>query len=380
MCVAVIVSTKTGPTDEEIRLMDEDNPHGAGLAWYDHKRDTVRYKKGLDANGVIELLKKIPRPALLHFRWATHGSKTPELTHPFPLGPRALTDRRLSGTAEAVLIHNGVWNNYGNHVPEWAKGADFSDTMIAAYVADRYPEILDEVSWCTATLHRRALNKKGEEVSGQIWYRGNWSKHGGNLYSNLNWKRSQYRGATRRAVESVYDSFDDWWAAKQRGLDREADASAARLYAARMRRDTPKMGAPTPPTPMVSTTVNGKAQVRIPQLTPISTVEYGDLHYTRYQDGGVMVRNEASKASTYYPPSEAKRAQDWIDDLLAKRAKEAADAARQEELYQAALKAMDDTPDYYSYTVKAEDHETWQDDEQSFLTYGPDNAPVKTYA
>src|SRR5687767_4214709 len=99
MCVALVVNEDTCPTLQDLLHMEKDNPHGAGVAWAGKTR--VHYRKGLKATQVFRLLQRIPRPALVHFRWATHGAKLPHLTHPFPLGEKALTSYRLKGSAQA---------------------------------------------------------------------------------------------------------------------------------------------------------------------------------------------------------------------------------------------------------------------------------------
>lgn len=181
MCVAVLIETAKGPTEREIRLMYEDNPHGAGLAW--GSGDLVRYRKGLSVQQVIDLLPTLPRPVLLHFRWATHGGTDRVMTHPFPIGRRAITSRKLNGAARAVLIHNGVWHDYERFAPPGCNTDYWSDTAVAAWAAGEYGEdILDHVNWATA-VGRAAGNGRLD-----ITLRGTWEEWQGNQYSNLLWQ------------------------------------------------------------------------------------------------------------------------------------------------------------------------------------------------
>lgn len=179
MCVAIVV-------EESISLAtllacENANPHGAGVAW--GYGDRVRYRKGLEAMDIWRMLDALPRPFLLHFRWATHGPRVPHLAHPFPLGDRALISRATEGVAEGVLIHNGVWNDYKRWVPDWVTAENWSDTAVAAYVAGNVgEEILDHVGWSTATA--RAAGDGRLDVT----MRGRWMSHSdGNHYSNLSW-------------------------------------------------------------------------------------------------------------------------------------------------------------------------------------------------
>lgn len=215
MCVALLVESDSGPTPEELRAMEADNPHGGGAAWVEG--DRIRYKKGLTARQIARVLARVPRPCLVHFRWATHGGRAPHLSHPFPLGARALVSRALSGTADAVLIHNGVWSNYLDWLPDWAskRAAHLSDTAVAAYVADKFERVLDDVAWATALM--RASGRGRADVT----LRGRWTEHNGDMYSNLQW---QYRMTPvvpigRTPSHSAYDddvkwSYEEWLAAR----------------------------------------------------------------------------------------------------------------------------------------------------------------------
>lgn len=188
MCVAVLVESEA-PTQVEMWQMDNENPHGIGIAWASN--DIIRYKKGLGWMEAYKLLESVPRPALLHFRWATHGGRARHLAHPFPLGPKAVTSRKLNGGAKSVLIHNGTWNDYTKFAPLGIDIAKWSDTAVAAYVAGTIgEEILDHVPWCTAV--GRAAGSGRMDVT----LRGDWTEHNGNMYSNMYWQpyslRSNY--------------------------------------------------------------------------------------------------------------------------------------------------------------------------------------------
>lgn len=205
MCVAVVIESEAGPTLTELRLMESDNPHGAGMAWADG--NVVRYRKGMTAGQCFALLKKIPRPALLHFRWATHGPKVARLTHPFPLGYRAITSTKLKGKAPAVLIHNGVWRDYEKYAPGWIKAfPEASDTAVAALLAEWNEDILDKVQWCTA-VGRAAGNGRMD-----VTLRGDWESHNGDTYSNLNWQPRKWAGLSGYAggYQTGWAFDSDW--------------------------------------------------------------------------------------------------------------------------------------------------------------------------
>lgn len=180
MCVAVLVESDA-PSMVEMWHMDSDNPHGIGIAWA--SGDIIRYRKGISWMDAYNALEKLPRPCLLHFRWATHGGRARRLAHPFPLGPKAVTSRKLNGGAKAVLIHNGTWDDYTKFIPQGIDPRQWSDTAVAAFVAGTIgEEILDHVPWCTA-VGRAAGNGRMD-----VTLRGDWTSHNGNMYSNMYWQ------------------------------------------------------------------------------------------------------------------------------------------------------------------------------------------------
>lgn len=188
MCIAAIIFSPV--PFEYLESMDEDNPHGGGVAWEVEREDgtkTIRFKRGLNHKQIWEMQQagEMNYPYLLHFRWATHGARVPQLTHPFPVGPRALFGE-LEGDSDEVLIHNGMWSHYGHEVPTWSEFPDelvnlVSDTAIAAWRADSDESVLDQVPWATA---RAYIGPDGMDID----TRGTWTDWEGNWYSNMSWK------------------------------------------------------------------------------------------------------------------------------------------------------------------------------------------------
>lgn len=211
MCIAAVIFKPL--TLAELKLMDEENPHGGGVACV--KQGRIWFLKGLDAGAIHGLQEAgvLSYPYLLHFRWATQGARIPELCHPFPLGPRALMGE-TTGFADKVLIHNGTWYGYLPYLPVNSEIPDSvfkvaSDTAIAAYLADTDPGVLEQVSWATATA---TMSDTGEM---DITTRGTWTDHGGNWYSNLNWLPSnkydwQNWADWRRSSGNPYSTYSDY--------------------------------------------------------------------------------------------------------------------------------------------------------------------------
>lgn len=224
MCIAAVIYDDLATND--LDSMEEHNPHGGGVAYLGKSGKGVRFFKGLTAKEVYDLQAKLPRPYLLHFRWATHGDKVPRLAHPFPLGPQAFTDA-LKGSAPAVLIHNGVWSNYELYAPRNFTKKDLalcSDTQIAAWYAAHDEAVLDDVDWSTAV---------GRAFDGNflVTLRGRWmtdDRKGGsarNLYSNLSWTRPAVRSGAYRVLTD--ESWNEWLHAYEKRARAKSDAVAA---------------------------------------------------------------------------------------------------------------------------------------------------------
>lgn len=107
MCV-IAVCEKRFPTLEELKLMEEHNPDGGGLAW--RKDGKVEFIKGLTAEEMFSVFESITLPCIIHFRIATVGAKGKLLCHPFPVDETA--PLKLFGSANAVLFHNGTFREW----------------------------------------------------------------------------------------------------------------------------------------------------------------------------------------------------------------------------------------------------------------------------
>ncbi len=105
MCVISFIKTGVAFTEDHARKMWEANSHGAGFAYYEAGR--WQFVKGfMSFDELIKALKERGLlgvenhpPFAIHFRIATHGGVTPELTHPFEVGIKE---------GQALLFHNGT--------------------------------------------------------------------------------------------------------------------------------------------------------------------------------------------------------------------------------------------------------------------------------
>lgn len=209
MCVAAVIKRAVPLSD--LQNMEIDNPHGAGVAWA--QDGEIQFRRGLTAAQIFDMQTRgeMTYPYLLHFRWATHGPRVPELTHPFPTGIRAF-GTELVGAAPQVMIHNGVWSEYTKWVPYIDDVpseviASGSDTSVAAYFIPHFPDLAETIPWAVAVAE---IDDRGDLQITQ--YGRGWSDYEGNQYSNLSWQSTQdfwskYR-TPRRAMEYGWTSED----------------------------------------------------------------------------------------------------------------------------------------------------------------------------
>lgn len=190
MC-QILFCRSGNPPKEVLEFANERNPHGFGYAWTDDK--VVHWKKGFEAkqfeDKIQDFLDK-PFPKAIHFRLATHGGISAELSHPFPI--KRGNPLALEGEAKSVLFHNGVWNTWDDRLREAIfAGAinpnvlrqPMSDSRAMAILCQRFgPDILDLLE----VTHQKVL-----VLMHDTWYKyGKWTDRGAWDASNSSVERS----------------------------------------------------------------------------------------------------------------------------------------------------------------------------------------------
>ncbi len=199
MCIIVVCQDKW-PSEEELKNCFDANGHGAGMAWVDYDKKQVVYEKGLkDHHDILKIINsgKVKFfPAIIHFRIASSGGISDELTHPFPLTKDVPT--ALKGRAPGVLFHNGTWSGW-------------SDKLLAGLSADPSGKIPDgewsdtrALAWFVARGGAKMLNflynningLKPDKIAvltgkGELMLKGEWERGMGFIASNtgFRWKR-----------------------------------------------------------------------------------------------------------------------------------------------------------------------------------------------
>jgi predicted glutamine amidotransferase len=177
MCIIVICENNK-PSFKELKLMEQVNTDGAGVAW--REENYVTWKKGLNAKEVYELIQKLNYPYIVHFRLATCGGKSPHLCHPFPVEKDVSLD--LEGKTKAVLFHNGVWHDWRNLCLQTViqKNVKFpcgamSDTRAMAWFVNIHgTSVLNLINEKVVVFTNKKIMRFGE----------GWIKDDGIIYSN----------------------------------------------------------------------------------------------------------------------------------------------------------------------------------------------------
>ena len=119
MCVIILGENKHIPLDI-LKKAEKTNPHGAGLAWINDKKE-VEYIKSekLTAQNIFDFIKseKIKLPYVIHFRITSVGDTCDQLCHPFKLSSN---DNTIKGIDKnGVLFHNGTYHGYKMDLNLW---------------------------------------------------------------------------------------------------------------------------------------------------------------------------------------------------------------------------------------------------------------------
>lgn len=179
MCV-IAVSKGEKLSIDCLQSMWMHNSDGAGIA-YVQENQVVVTKGFMTFGDFLQAYNNIPTsPHVIHFRLATHGSITPQFTHPFRIDvPDTL---ELEYKAKQVLFHNGIIRN-------WERFAQFTNTPLSysdTYCFARYLATLDDQEK-EALIKRQKYSRFALLTPNSIILFGNFHRLNGFLFSNLNW-------------------------------------------------------------------------------------------------------------------------------------------------------------------------------------------------
>jgi len=192
MCIIAVCKSRA-LTELEFSHCYQNNPDGAGFAWYSGRRPRrqVAVSKGYMTPEVAwkfytEHVSET-RPHVAHFRIATAGGVSARNTHPFELGVPAGAQRLKYETDVGVLFHNGMiiaggsqlavdyYMRSGDKTP-WP---DVNDSAVAAYYAGFNPAVLTIFAGSRWALMR---------LSGITILGTGWVEERGVVFSNMGYR------------------------------------------------------------------------------------------------------------------------------------------------------------------------------------------------
>lgn len=202
-----------------VKNMFENNPDGAGFMYA--KDGKVHYAKGYmsldDLNKALDVLKKKVDldsvPLVMHFRISTQGGVDKSLCHPFPVCSSYASMRKLKGTCDCAIAHNGIisyastyasynggYYRSGNYVVHAeTKEPDYNDTMtyIKKYF---YPVSKGKSGWYMdkdlvsffSTGHMLGGNRFAIlSGDGHLEWLGSKVRHDGYIFSNSSYEKRE---------------------------------------------------------------------------------------------------------------------------------------------------------------------------------------------
>lgn len=210
MCIIVYKPAGADlPARETLETCFYNNPDGAGFMIKTPKG--IRIEKGFfsfdEFYQTVMKKKNIQKyDVAMHFRITTHGATCAKNCHPFIISKKLKTIRRLRGSYDGAIMHNGILNSVD--VP---RNSDVSDTAI--YTRDVVAP-LKTLSGGVITQDNNALavlratsqdNRLLLFDRAGVAMTGNWNYDGGCYYSNnsyqydyswyYNWNGSSYLNA-----------------------------------------------------------------------------------------------------------------------------------------------------------------------------------------
>ena len=180
MCV-ILQFDSVMPKSSMLKNAEQTNRDGGGFAYI--KDGLVHWEKGLHvtAKYVEKYVKRNKltkiNNLIVHFRIGTHGENNDMLCHPFPLGLRkngqAVENSTRGVTSEAVMFHNGVWQEYD----EYAVKLAFNSNTIRIPDGDMSDSSI--MAWCASHKGINFLEFTGEKVivltpNGTVRYGDGW--------------------------------------------------------------------------------------------------------------------------------------------------------------------------------------------------------------
>lgn len=140
MCIIVVKHSGVEiPSDKMLSYLWKTNPHGGGFCYWVPGDNVVIGHKGFeDLPTFVKSIKgciEKDAVALIHMRIATHGSRGPGATHPFPASSDLKELCAIDWEGPFGIAHNGVITDYGS---KSEKGLSDTQDFIMKILHDRF--------------------------------------------------------------------------------------------------------------------------------------------------------------------------------------------------------------------------------------------------
>lgn len=224
MCIICVKPTNVlFPNETILKNCFDNNSDGAGFMYVHEGK--VHIKKGLMTFNAFKAALHVARektgdtaPYVLHFRISTQGfEKT--CTHPFPLSSKMENLKKLKGTCNIGVAHNGIISlTSDGH-------KDYSDTML--FITDYLSLIIENYKWHESSKKKKLiekligssrlaiLDKTGHiERLGSGWVQDKdsncWFSNHSYSYKKYKWSGTSYSGYWD-THECVWDEKNHCW-------------------------------------------------------------------------------------------------------------------------------------------------------------------------
>lgn len=174
MCIIAVKPEKVRLSREQLQIMWDANPHGAGFM-YAHNEEIKVVKGLMTMDDLVTAISKAGplRKMVLHFRIRTHGAVSPEMTHPFWITKgklamvhngviRSLTHKTTDQISDTAIFANTLVDNYTD--PLVAVKNPFHRELLEAYIGS------SKMVFMSGTGETWILNEHLGEWNGNIWY------------------------------------------------------------------------------------------------------------------------------------------------------------------------------------------------------------------
>jgi len=203
------------PTNDQLEICFENNPHGAGIGWIDHDGLSHIRKGFMDVKSLKDFIQKNGRmldsvDVVLHFRYATHGSIRVGNCHPFPVDVKLVNLRNTNYTGYfRIMAHNGVISEFNKFT---GGKTDLSDTICLAKLIHEDGDDAAYIKDILTKGHNKFVISDGNGVMKRF---GQFIEDGGIFWSNSTYKPYTYKQWSSYQSYDYYrkDDEDDskWW-------------------------------------------------------------------------------------------------------------------------------------------------------------------------